>query len=228
MPRNGGKRHLRMHQQRELENVQHVYPGADPYFLRSVRGKGPGVRLDICSHNAVDRNHSTNPVRRGGPNVHVAHGYWPMGSGTRLQLRRLKSRHGLDSQTAPQKIPSPRPRPLLRTPGPRARLATQVSRRLAGRGPAAHLQPPVRTSVSTCQADGARLWRVPTKVVVSTPPHRIVSVAVPPTLPATPTGAVSAPVSPTVATGSALVRSVQAAHRAHWGATRHPDLYLAT
>ena len=86
-----------------------------------MHGKGLGIRVDTCTHNAVDRSHGTNPVLRGVQNVHVAHGDWPMESGTQLQLRRLKSRARLSD--GPADDSSPCPRPLLRTPGPLARLA---------------------------------------------------------------------------------------------------------
>lgn len=171
--------------------------------------------MDIRSHIAVDRSHGANPVLQGGQNLHVAHGDWPMETGTRLQLPRLKSRARLllGSQTARhRRFLSPRPRPLLRTPGPRARLATQVSREGPCSPPAAHLQP---TSVSTSQADGARSWcrrcRA-TNLMVSAPPQAIVSAPLP-ILAATPTAAVSAPMSPPVPTGFPKERHVQAAHR---------------
>ena len=86
-----------------------------------MHGKGLGIRVDTCTHNAVDRSHGTNPVLRGVQNVHVAHGDWPMESGTQLQLRRLKSRARLSGGSADDSPPWPRP--LLRTPGPLARLA---------------------------------------------------------------------------------------------------------
>jgi len=89
-----------------------------------VHGKGLGIRVDICTHIAVDPSHGTNPVLRGVQNVHVAHGDWPMESGTQLQLRRLKSRARLSDGSADDS--SPWLRPLLRTPGPLVRLAGRV------------------------------------------------------------------------------------------------------
>ena len=91
-----------------------------------MHGKGLGIRVDICTHIAVDPSHGTNPVLRGVQNVHVAHGDWPMESGTQLQLRRLKSRARLSDGSADDS--SPWLRPLLRTPGPLVRLAGRALR----------------------------------------------------------------------------------------------------
>ena len=92
-----------------------------PSELRSVHAKGLGIRVDTCTHIAVDRSHGTNPVRPRGQNVHVAHGEWPVGSGAQLQLRRLKVRARLSDGSADDS--SLWPRPLLRTRGPLVRLA---------------------------------------------------------------------------------------------------------
>ena len=54
-------------------------------------GEGLGILVDGCTHLAVHPSHGTNPVLRGGQNVHVGHRDWPMETGTQLQLRRLKS-----------------------------------------------------------------------------------------------------------------------------------------
>ena len=61
--------------------------------------------MDTRSHVAVDRSHGTDLVLRGGQNVHVAHGGWSMGSGTRLQLRRVQSRARLSDGSADNSSP---------------------------------------------------------------------------------------------------------------------------
>ena len=61
--------------------------------------------MDTRSHVAVDRSHGADPVLRARQNVHVAHGGWSMGSGTRLQLRRVQSRARLSDGSADDSSP---------------------------------------------------------------------------------------------------------------------------
>ena len=120
-------------------------------------------------------------------------------------LRRLRRRFLPVAQAAP----------------PHTRATGQVSRE----GPAAHLQPPVRRSISTSQAATARFWcrsREATDLVVSAPPQGIVHHQEPPVLPATPTGGASTPAPPAL-TGSLSLRHVQEAHREHKGHTRRAE-----
>ena len=185
-----------------------------PSELRSVHAKGLGIRVDTCTHIAVDRSHGTNPVRPRGQNVHVAHGEWPMVSEWGLQLRRLNS-----SGSALRRLRR-RFLPVARAAPPHTRATGQVSRE----GPAAHLQPPVRARGSTSQVATAKLWcrsRGATKLVVSAPPQGIASQAADLVLPATPKGGASAP-APEVVTGSVLLRHVQEARREQKEYTRLP------
>jgi hypothetical protein len=135
-----------------------------------------------------------------------------MDPGTQLQLRRLK---WAGSQTAPQTIP---PCGLGRSYAPQGPLV-----KVGREGPAAHLQPPVRKSVSTSQAATARLWcrnRGATKLMACAHPQGIAS-APRRVLPAIPKGDVSAPPAP-MHLGSIPVRRVQEAHQEHSGVTRQP------
>ena len=143
---------------------------------------------------------------------------WAQGlaHGNRDPTAAPQAKVGHGSQTAPQTIPPCGPGRSSAHQGPLVKVGRE--------GPAAHLQPPVRKSVSTSQVATARLWCRrwgATILMVSAHPQEIASAPRHLVLPAIPMGDVSAP-APMNPTGSTLVRHVQEAHQEHSGKTRVP------